>query len=284
MKPITGKPEDEGDGDSVIGPRRRRRGASMGIGASLKAALQGGAERPWARIGVLSLTGLLIGYMMATRVVFPAPPTPTDLVPVPDLGGQTLAEVEGNLADIGLVIGAVDSVKHPSITDGGVFGQSPLPGQWARAGAEVRLTLSAGRQEIRVPDLEGDPVEQAQTLLQAAGFAIEIDSVESSSPRGHVVAMDPSAGEEVEIPATIRLEVSLGPPMVAVPRLIGLSEEDATAQLEELGLLVSDVEVRFRFGLDQGKVIEQEPAPGREIEEGSGVRLVVGRRARDGGN
>jgi len=284
MKPITGKPDDKGDGDSVIGPRRRRRGTSSSAGASLKDVLKGAAGRPWARITVLSLTGLFIGYVMATRVVFPAPPTPTDLVPVPDLEGQTLAEVEGNLGDLGLVIGAVDSVKHPTFADGSVFGQSPLPGQWARAGAEVRLTLSSGRQEIRVPDLEGDPVEQAQTLLRAAGFTIEVDSVESSVPRGNVVTMDPSAGEAVEIPATIRLEVSLGPPMVAVPRLIGLSEEDATEQLEELGLLVSDVEVRFRFGLDQGKVIEQEPAPGREIEEGSSVRLVVGRRARDGGN
>ena len=284
MKPITGKPDDNGEGDSVIGPRRKRRGTSAGVGAFLKETLQGAAGRPWARITVLGVAGLLIGYVMATRVVFPAPPAPTDLVPVPDLEGQTLAEVEGNLADIGLVIGAVDSVKHPTFADGGVFGQSPLPGQWARAGAEVRLTLSSGRQEIRVPDLEGDPLDQAQTLLQAAGFTIEIDSVESSAPRGNVVAMEPSAGEQVEIPATLRLEVSLGPPMVAVPRLIGLTEEEATEALEGLGLLVSDVEVRFRFGLDQGKVIEQEPAPGREIEEGAGVRLVVGRRARDGGN
>ncbi len=285
MKPISGKPNDPEDGDSVIGPRRRgRRRSSRALGASALTALQGVAGRSWARIGILSLVGLFLGYVVATRVVFPAPPTPTDLVPVPDLGGQTLPEVEQNLADIGLVIGAVDSVKHPSFAEGGVFGQSPLPGQWARAGATVRLTVSSGRQAIRVPDLEGDPGDQAQSLLRAAGFRVEIDSVESSQSRGDVVSMTPAAGEQVEIPATVRLEISLGPPMVEIPRLVGLSEEDATAQLQELGLVVSEVEVRFRFGLDQGKVIEQEPGPGREVEEGSGVKLVVGRRAREGGS
>ncbi len=283
MKPIRGKNEGAGDDQSVIGPRRRKRAARSSGGASWKSALEGFGTSAAGRIAVLGSVGLFLGYLVATRVVFPAPPGPTDLVQVPDLKSRSLTDVEAELTRLGLVLAEVDSVKHPVLEDGIIFGQSPLPGQWAMPGAGVRLTLSSGRQEIRIPDLAGSPVEQALGLLKASGFTVQIDSVESSQPRGEVVATNPEAGMPVSVPSDVRLSVSLGPLTVEVPRLIGLSEEEATTALTELGLVVSDVEVRFRFGLDQGKVIEQEPAPGREVEEGSGVRLVVGRRAREGG-
>jgi beta-lactam-binding protein with PASTA domain len=47
-----------------------------------------------------------------------------------------------------------------------------------------------------------------------------------------------------------------------------------------LGLVVREVEEVFRFGRDQGIVVEQEPAGGTELERGAAVRLAVGRRGR----
>jgi beta-lactam-binding protein with PASTA domain len=68
--------------------------------------------------------------------------------------------------------------------------------------------------------------------------------------------------------------------MVEMPDLLGLQEEQALMALDSIGLLVPEVETRFRFGLDQGSVIEQEPAPETMVEQGSAVRIVV---AREGG-
>ncbi|MBT8395731.1 MAG: PASTA domain-containing protein, partial [Gemmatimonadetes bacterium] len=70
----------------------------------------------------------------------------------------------------------------------------------------------------------------------------------------------------------------MGPPEFQMPRLIGLSEEDALAVLDSLGLVVGEVETRFRFGRDQGMVVEQEPPARSMVQEGATVRLVVGRR------
>ncbi|MEZ4415376.1 MAG: PASTA domain-containing protein [Gemmatimonadota bacterium] len=279
MKPISPGNQSKEAQSSVIGPRRRPRSGN----ADVRRWLSGVSGSGWGRAAVLGLVGLLVGYLFSTRVVFPAAPAPENLITVPDLSGEELSEVAARLEGIGLVVGEVDSVKHPGVDIGGVFGQSPLPGQRALPGSAVRLSVSSGRQEIRVPELVGAPLDQAVALLEASGFTLALDSVEASAPRGTVVGLVPEAGDLVELPATIGVQVSLGPPLVAMPRLIGLSEEEATEQLEALGLRVGDVEVRFRFGLDQGKVIEQEPAPGRQIEEGSTVRLVVGRRAREGG-
>jgi len=68
--------------------------------------------------------------------------------------------------------------------------------------------------------------------------------------------------------------------MVEMPLLLGLREEEAVGILDSLGLALSEVETRFRFGRDQGLVVEQEPPATTLVERGSAVRLVVGRRSR----
>jgi beta-lactam-binding protein with PASTA domain len=65
-----------------------------------------------------------------------------------------------------------------------------------------------------------------------------------------------------------------------MPLLLGLPEAQATSILDSLGLSLSEVETRFRFGRDQGLVVEQEPPAAAMVERGSAVRLVVGRRGR----
>ena len=47
-----------------------------------------------------------------------------------------------------------------------------------------------------------------------------------------------------------------------------------------LGLVVAETAEVFRFGRDQGIVVEQEPAVDTELERGAEIRLSVGRRAR----
>ena len=69
-----------------------------------------------------------------------------------------------------------------------------------------------------------------------------------------------------------------------MPLVLGLEESEAIMLLDSLGLTVSDVEEVFRFGRDQGIVVEQEPASDTELERGGTVRLKVGRRGIGRGN
>ena len=54
------------------------------------------------------------------------------------------------------------------------------------------------------------------------------------------------------------------------------SAEEALVLLDSLGLVVSEIAEVFRFGRDQGVVVEQEPASEIELERGAEVRLKVG--------
>jgi serine/threonine-protein kinase len=90
--------------------------------------------------------------------------------------------------------------------------------------------------------------------------------------------MSPEPGTEATIPMEVHLSVSRGPPEFEMPLLLGMSEEDARFLLDSLGLVVGEVEIRFRFGRDQGLVVEQSPPPRGRVQEGDTVRLAVGRR------
>lgn len=229
-------------------------------------------------LSLLTVLGFGGGYGVSTQLLFPAPPPPGDLTRVPNLSGETLAELSGILSQVGLVLGEVDSLRHPTIPHGIVLGQSPLSGQLALVGDTVRVAVSMGAEERPVPDIMRLRADRAQIVLEATGFDVVVDSVESEIPRGSVVAMDPEAGTEATVPQEVLLTVSMGPPMVEMPLLLGLPEEQAMAVADSLGLVVAEVETRFRFGRDQGLVVEQEPPAATLVERGAAVRLVVGRR------
>ena len=63
--------------------------------------------------------------------------------------------------------------------------------------------------------------------------------------------------------------VRTGPDLVVVPRVVGLSKEEAEERLREAGL-------EANFVLPVGsRVVEQSPAPGERAKRGSGVRLLL---------
>lgn len=241
-------------------------------------AAQFGHPRFLIGTAIVALVGLGGGFLVSTNLLFPAPPPPGDLSPVPDLSGRTVAEASSMLFELGLSLQPVDSLRHPSLAEGAIVGQSPLPGQSALVGDTLRVAISLGPEKRAVPDVVSLRADRAQMVLEATGFKVTVDSVSSGAPRGTVVFMSPEPGTEATVPQGVFLSVSRGPPMVEMPLLLGLQEEEALLVLDSLGLNVSDIQTRFRFGRDQGLVVEQEPPATTRVERGTAVRLVVGRR------
>jgi serine/threonine-protein kinase len=231
-------------------------------------------------VGGVLILGWLFGYLLATRVFFPAPPPPGDLFEIPDVRGLGLASAGERLAGGGLELGRVDSLQHPSVAAGLVLGQSPLPGQVGRPQSPVRVTISLGPQTRSVPDVLQLDEARARIVLETSGFVVSVDTMEAEQPRGRVIRVSPPPDSVVALPARVALLVSAGPPVVVMPEVLAMELAEAEVLLDSLGLVVSDVEEVFRFGRDQGIVVEQEPAGGTELQRGSGVSLKVGRRGR----
>lgn len=278
-------------GDSIRRRRGGRRKSGGGVDDAQPAAppprsdaTSGRRVRRAAVVAGLSIVGFGLGYLGATRVWFPVPPPATDLRVVPDLQGTTLDEVVAQLTEAGLVLNGIDSVQHPGRAPGEVLGQSPLAGQLALPGAGVWVAVSLGAQERPVPDVRRLRTGSARTVLEAAGFLVVVDSTVADMPRGRIAEVMPEPGTALSVPGEVRISVSTGPALIAVPLLLGLEQGEAEALLDSLGLVVSEVTTRFRFGRDQGRVVEQEPPPDSLVTPGSAIRLVVGRRRRGGGS
>jgi eukaryotic-like serine/threonine-protein kinase len=254
------------------GSIRRRRGGR-------RPKNSGGTRSFLLALGVV-LLGSGSGYLYATQVVFPSERgLGPELTEVPDLRGMTAAEALFTLDTRGFEPGQVDSIRHPQAPAGQVVGQSPLPGQGALPGARVELTVSLGAEQRPVPDVSRLRVDRALTVLRTSGFEVEVDSIEANEPEGQVVSTLPEAGTRLTLPANVRMTVSLGPPLLELPDLVGLQEEEARAILAELGLEVGEVENRARFGFGQGDVLETFPVAGEMVPRGGAVRLVVRRRS-----
>ncbi len=265
-------------GGSLSRSRKKKRTGGRGVTAAVR-----GWRPPEGRAGLalkmllLALVGWGAGYLVATRVVFPAPPPPSNLFTMPDLRGLTLANADARVAKLGMTVAAVDSIRHPTVVQGLVFGQSPLPGQLAMPKTPVDVTLSLGPQVRSVPDVRDLAAARARVVLETSGFVVVADSAESDVPRGRVVDVSPAPDSMVPLPAQVHMTVSTGPPLVAMPMVLGLSQRDAVAKLDSLGLVVSDIKEVFRFGRDQGIVVEQEPAADTQLAPGTAVQLSVGR-------
>jgi membrane peptidoglycan carboxypeptidase len=137
----------------------------------------------------------------------------------------------------------------------------------------------------QIPDVVGLRSEEAQALLVEANFTPIVEKVKSFEPTNTVLSQTPGGGASAVLGSAVTIQVSngKGDPIV-VPRVTGLTEEEAVAALEELGLVaaVEDVEVDDRT-LD-GIVLSQVPIGDGEklVDPGTTVTLQIGRFGRGG--
>lgn len=138
--------------------------------------------------------------------------------------------------------------------------------------------------ESTLVDVVGKNEEEAKNLLVQAGLAVAIKFTPTEQvPVGQVISQDPpfdaeEPGNNVR-PAgeTINLEVAAKPEtvMVSAPDLVGMTLEKARQQLEGLKLKTSVVGEKDEGTVAPGAVLEQRPAAGTRLGEGSEVLLTL---------
>ncbi|HEY0673460.1 MAG TPA: PASTA domain-containing protein [Longimicrobiales bacterium] len=164
-------------------------------------------------IGLGVLLGTFgLGYLVATRILFPPLPEPEDGIIVPNLSGVVLAEADRQLRPLGLQRGDMIEVAHPSQPPGIIVAQSPLPGQQLRSGGVVRVAISGGLPKVQVPNVIGFDVERATNVLSQLGLSADKRTEQNDRPAGTVIRISPEPGMSQPVPARVVLFVSTGPP------------------------------------------------------------------------
>ncbi|RFU68810.1 Stk1 family PASTA domain-containing Ser/Thr kinase [Bacillus sp. V59.32b] len=120
--------------------------------------------------------------------------------------------------------------------------------------------------EVAVPDVRGEELEEAISQLLEAGFdtgaIIEIEDKEIEA--GKVVQTDPEAGKVVKKGKEIKIYQSIGLEKLEITDYTGRKIEDIEPLLKEMEF--KDVKVTEEFdNSENGTILSQNPRPGDEV-------------------
>ena len=182
------------------------------------------------------------------------------------------------LTDAGFTNVKTEHVEDEKTQEGYVFEQSVKEGEMIPVDQEIVLKVSAGAEEIDVPDVKGYEDSQAVTLLTEAGFQVS-HAYEYSEDveKDKVIKTDPEGGTKAAKGSKIIVTVSNGSEKkeVEVPNLGGLTEAQARDSLTSKKLSAGSVTHANSDSVAAGMVISQNPSRGTTVTEGDSVDFVI---------
>lgn len=127
-----------------------------------------------------------------------------------------------------------------------------------------------------IPAVANKTVAQAQQLLSEAGFQSSTrDVFDDDIPSGLVVGTEPEAGTEIRKFQPVALFVSKGPQLFELPKLTGMTLDEAKAELNRAEMALGTVSEKFDDAAAAGVVLAQDPASGTPARHGTPVALTV---------
>lgn len=132
-------------------------------------------------------------------------------------------------------------------------------------------------EEFELPDVTDKTIQVALETLDGNGFnPIIKDSVydEHFSP-GSVIQQNPLPYSRVKKGRRVYLVVSIGEKPIFVPRLIGLTPQDAEFRLKEENLRLNRTIYEFSDFFPRGVVINQSIPAGEEVEKHKRINITV---------
>lgn len=205
-------------------------------------------------------------------------------VTVPDLAGRTPSEAAEIAHRVGL---RVEEQKgraryDEKVPGGRVLLQQPEAGSLAKPAQTIRVVLSLGQRELRVPELSGLAPRAAALKLARDSLALGTVSWfrDPASPAG-IVAQDPEPDSPAGKGEAVRVLMSRGTPDVRIvmPDFVGRDAQAVRARLEKFGFRVGSARYESYEGVRPDTVLKQFPPAGYPLSNREVVSLTVSRSA-----
>ena len=228
---------------------------------------------PWL-VG-LFLLAVLAGLGLLAWVLFR---TPTHEVPavVGLPRDEALALVDNYDWEITVDDGRSDEYRTP----GQVILTTPSAGEDLAEGSPLLIVVSQGPEFRSVPDLSGMTLDEAEAEVERLELVPLDPTTEYSEdvPAGTVISNSVEGvpiGGDVLPGAEVALVVSDGPQPRRVPQLRGLTEDEATQLLDDLGLTLAVAQQVFDDEIPAGEIATQRPDVDTSIDRGGTITANV---------
>jgi beta-lactam-binding protein with PASTA domain/predicted Ser/Thr protein kinase len=226
---------------------------------------------PWLLALGLIIAGGIGGWFLYTKIQDQINSNKPIAVPDVTLLARPLAVAK--IKNQGLVPRVV-TAPSDTVPKGQVSEENPGGGSRVAKGSTVTLTVSTGVEQVQVPNVVGQDVNQAVATLAGRGLNPHIFRVFSPAQTDTVTAQQPHAGDRVPKGEDVRVNVSRGAKPVQVPDVTGQPFANAKSALQGQGFSVDRVDVQSDQ-YPQGVVVASNPPAGSSVAKGSKVTLSV---------
>ena len=203
-------------------------------------------------------------------------------VAVPELTGKTVLDAIRIAHDAGLKVEdqpgrARNDDRVPKDL---ILAQDPEAGSLAKPFQVVRVVVSLGARQTRVPELAGLPPRAA--ALKLAQDSLQLGSVSwyrDPSARIGIVAQDPEPEAAAGRNGAVQVLTNRGAPEIryVMPDLVGRDAEKIRSALAARGFRVGSARFEAYEGVPANTVLKQFPAAGSPISNRDVVSLTISR-------
>ena len=145
-------------------------------------------------------------------------------------------------------------------------------------GGTIAVSRLTEPKEVILPNFVGVKIDEAKKIAEEKNLIIEVSSEEYNGQyqEGQIISQDPLYSENynIKMGTTIKVVVSKGIEQAIVPKVIGMTEEEAIKTLEEAKLKVEKVEEENKK-IEAGYVISQETEADSIVNAGDTVVIHV---------
>jgi serine/threonine-protein kinase len=199
-------------------------------------------------------------------------------VSIPSVQNDTVAQATSALTGSGFHVGSTVDQASAAINKGLVINTIPGYGGSAPRGSTIKLIVSTGApaaKTVTVPYVVGKTKEEAQQMLAAAGFQVQVQvQQQAGTPPNQVFNETPNGNSQAPKGSVVTIQVT--PTGQTVPGdVIGKSQAEAQNELSgpPYGY---NVQTTFVNGPGQpGTVTQIQPGPGTPLAPGSSVTIFV---------
>lgn len=224
-------------------------------------------------------------------------------VVIPDFAGMTVGEASQAALRTGVDLNIENKFYSTTVPAGRVLSQAPAAGSSVRHGWQVRVTESLGPQQVTIPDVVGDPVQEAS--MEVRKMQLDLGTLAHIGAPGDpemTLAQTPPPNAGVDQP-TVSLLLSSAvnaSSAFVMPSLVGMSVGAANRAAMGMGLKVATVGgvpvqtpaapvvaapvvpgqptvpvAPAAVVVPSGVVAEQSPESGYRVSKGDVVRLTL---------
>jgi eukaryotic-like serine/threonine-protein kinase len=228
-----------------------------------------GGYRRSRRIGLYALIAVLVFAVAGTAGWWFALGRYTS---VPVVTGMTESAAVNTLRADGFTVRMGAEVTENNVRAGTVARTVPAAGGRISKGAAITLIPSAGPRMIKVPNVAGQQLSDAEQALRNSGLTPGRVHKEPSSSvdDGIVISTSPAAGLAQPQTTPVGINVSEGPPL---PNFVGQDQQSIQQWAAQNGITLNVQQ--DSSSQPQGIIIRQSPAPGTPISDNETVAIGV---------